>query len=253
MILDNLLILSILLVFLTAIIGTFARRRRKDRVLRDIDDFDITLKRKGKAAVWGRAKVFSNGIEFLFKQPYKNRRNNSATSFLLYKQEYQEVEGLFRFHDDLTEDKQKVRRRSVNAVISKRWYLVFGRLISNFLNTFRDAINESMGLLLTRVRGQSLASSDAHMKQLSTTATSLLGQAYDPILEHHIGDAVILEQTLQDRKVEYVGTLHEYSDSWISLYDCRLEEDGKQREVDVYLPRTITWLRNAGIKKNAAE
>ncbi len=249
MILDNLLVLSILLVFLTAVVGTFARRRRKDRVLRDIDDFDITLKRKAKAPVWGRAKVFSNGIEFVFKEPYVNRRSNSATSFLLYKQEYQEVEGLFRYHDDLSESKQSERRSSVNAVINKRWYVVLGRAVSNFLNTFRDAINESMGLLLTRVRGQDLASSNAHMKQLSTTATNLLGEAYDPILEFHIGDPVIVEQTLDIGKKEYVGTLHEYSDSWISLYNCHLEEDGKIREVDVYLPRNISWLRNAGVKK----
>lgn len=213
----------------------------------------MTLKRKGKAAVWGRARVFSNGLEFVFKEAYKNRRSNTATSFLLYKQEYQDVEGLFRYHDDLTEKKQAERRRAVEAVINKCWYLVLGRYVSNFLNTFRDAINESMGLLLTRVRGQQLSSSDAHIKQLSSTATSLLGEAYDPILEDHIGDTVIVEQTLENEKVEYLGTLHEYSDSWISLYDCRCLEDGNEREVDIYLPRTITWLRNAGIKKNAAE
>lgn len=245
--LDNFLFISIILVFLTATIGTVARRRRKDRVLKDLEDFHVTAKRHTKADIWGAVKVYSNGLEFSFPEPYENRRGNLASSCLIYKSEYSEIVGLFRFHDELNESHKNRRIQQVKAVVNKHWYVVLGRKISNFLNTFRDAINESMGMLLKHSKTRSIyTGTDRQLEELSSTATGLLSEAYDPILEEHIGDPVILEQILDNEKVEYSGVLCEYSDSWICLYDCEI----LGREVDVYLPRSITALRNASIPKS---
>ena len=242
--LDNFLFISIIVVFLTATIGTVARRRRKDRVLKDLENFHITAKRHAKADIWGTAKVYSNGLEFSFPKPHTNRRGNLASSCLLYKSEYSEVIGLFRFHDELDEQHKTRRLQQVEAVVDKHWHIVIGRKVSNFLNTFRDAINESMGMLLKHSRSKEMYSGTGdQLRQLSSTATGLLSEAYDPILEEHIGDPVILEQIVDNKKIEYAGVLCEYSDSWISLYDCQI----LGREVDVYLPRAITALRNASI------
>jgi len=244
--LDNLLLLSIILVFVTATIGTVARRRRKDRVLKGIDNFHITAKRRGKADIWGRVEVFSNGVEFKFSEPYTNRRGHTASSCLVYKSEFPDVTGFFRFHDELNAENKTRRNQQVQGVVDKHWYVVLGRQISNFMNTFRDAINESMGMLLKHSRTKSIYNdSTGQLEQLSSAATGLLSDAYDPILEKHIGDPVILEQVLDNEKFEYTGVLCEYSDSWISLYDCRIGE----REVDVYLPRAITTLRNASLNQ----
>jgi len=223
--LDNILILSIILVFLTATVGTVARHRRKDRVLKDLENFHVTAKRHSKADVWGEVEVYSNGLEFSFSEPHRNRRGNLASSCLIYKGEYPEIVGLFRFHDEL-DDKNKNRRlQQVEAVINKHWHVVLARKISNFLNTFRDAINESMGMLLKHSNRTSVSvGTGDQLQQLSSTATGLLSEAYDPILEQHIGDRVILEQIIDKTKTEYTGVLSDYSDSWISLYDCHLRE-----------------------------
>jgi len=223
--LDNILVLSIILVFLTATVGTVARHRRKDRVLKDLEHFHVTAKRHDKADVWGEVEVYSNGLEFLFSEPHKNRRGNLASSCLIYKGEYSEIIGLFRFHDELNNEDKVRRVEQVAAVINKHWYVVLGRKISNFLNTFRDAINESMGMLLKHSNTKSVSTGTGNqLQELSNTATGLLSEAYDPILEQHIGDRVILEQIIDNCKKEYTGVLCDYSDSWISLYDCHLRE-----------------------------
>jgi hypothetical protein len=104
------------------------------------------------------------------------------------------------------------------------------RRMQNFLNTFRDAINESMGMFLTRMKGTSSMSlfrtQDERLKKIGGEALGAVGNAYDPILERYIGKPVVVElSTESGEKEEYAGLLREYSQAWLSVFDCRVREE----------------------------
>ncbi|MEA3435283.1 MAG: hypothetical protein U9R43_02385 [Thermodesulfobacteriota bacterium] len=89
---DTILLLSIFLVFITAFVGSFIQRRKRDRVLADLEGFHANQERR-----------------------------------------------------------QREVARTANPGLFLRW----ARNLKNFLNTFRDAINESLGMFLTRMKGTS--------------------------------------------------------------------------------------------------
>lgn len=225
---DNILLLSILLVFLAAIMGSFVQRWRKDRVLSDLQGFHATLRLQGGKRVWGRMNVFPNGLELVFARPYLNRRDLKLYSYILFKQSIDDVEAIFRYHDELSPENQSLREDEVKKTANNGWFRRLVRRIRNFINTFRDAINESLGLFLTRMKGTSgsvlMKTQDERIKKLGSQAVGAVGNAYDPILERYVGKYAVIELLAGERVEEFSGVLREYSQSWISLFGCHLRE-----------------------------
>ncbi len=231
MILDNILIISILLVFLGALLGGYLQRRKKDRVLKDMHNFHITARRKGSDPVWGRAIIYANAVELVFTRPYTNIHGNKIVSYIMFSDNLSQLLALYRYHDELTPDNQEKRLVEVDKVINRGWGSIALRQSINFINTFRDAINESMGLLMSRMKGASgsssiIGSQDARLKKIGTQAVGMVGNSWDPVLERYIGRRVVVELSPEDgEREEYAGLLKEYSQSWLSLFDCRKAED----------------------------
>ena len=137
-----------------------------------------------------------------------------------------EIEGLFRVHGELTQDNQQRREKEIEKTRNPGMVRVLSRRTQNFMNTFRDAINESMGMLLTRMKGTSSLSvfktQDERLKKIGSNALVAAGNSFDPILERHLGKPVVVELQTESGKVEYAGLLREYSQSWLSLFDCTI-------------------------------
>ena len=229
---DTILLLSIFLVFITALLGAFIKRRKRDRVLADLQGFHTTAKLKDGTLVWGRAEIFPNGIELIYSRPYLNKNGHNITSYILFKDAIDSIQTLYRYHTELTATNQAVRLKEVERVANPKPLRRFSRQLRNFLNTFRDAINESVGLFVSRMKGASASmlfqTQDEQLKKLSTSVLSATGSAYDPILERYIGRRVVVELQLNDDEIEeYCGVLEEYSPAWISILDCRVAEERK--------------------------
>ncbi len=230
MILDNILIISILLVFLGALLGGYLQRRKKDRVLKDLHNFHITVRRKGTDSVWGKAIIYANAVELVFTRPYTNDHDNTIVSYIMFSDKLTQLLALYRYHDELTPENQRKRLVEVDRVINRSWSAIVLRQSINFINTFRDAINESMGLLMSRMKGASgsasiLGSQDARLKKIGTQAVGMVGNSWDPVFERYIGRKVVVELRPEDGEIEeYSGLLKEYSQNWLSLFDCRKHE-----------------------------
>ena len=227
---DTILLLSIFLVFLTALVGAFIQRRKRDRVLADLQGFHTTAKLNDGTLVWGRAEIFPNGIEFIYSRPYLNKHGHNVTSYILFKDAIGSIQALYRYHTELTVANQDIRIEEVERAANPGLLQRSSRNLRNFLNTFRDAINESMGMFLSRMKSASASmlfqTQDEQLKKLGTSVLSTTGSAYDPILERHIGRRVVVEMRPEDGEVEeYCGVLKEYSPAWISVLDCRVSEE----------------------------
>lgn len=257
---DSILLLSIFLVFVTALVGSFLQRRRRDRVLAELQDYHAIARMQNGERVWGRMEVYPNGLELRFSQPYQNHRGHLATSYILFRDSIEQLQCLYRYNSELSPSNQARRERELRRTHSPGWWRIALRRAQNFMNTFRDAINESMGMLLTRMKGTSSMSlfrtQDERLKKIGSQALGVVGNAYDPILERYLGKRVIVElQTPEGEKEEYAGLLREYSQAWLSVFDCRTRETNRlplgdhlrlslQRDLDF-------WMRVERSERNA--
>ena len=226
---DSVFLLSILIIFFGAFVASGFKRRRLDRVLKDLRGFQTTIRMENKSA-WGRLQLYPNAVELVFNQPYENRRGNTLASYILYAPELTRVNTVLRFHDDLTPENQARRLREIEKTAHPGPLRRFNRYLRNFLASFRDAIDESFGMLLSRA--QSLSSTlltpdnQSRLKKIGATTLGVVSNtAYDPVMEHYLTRRVVAElRPAEDSVIEYTGILKEYSSQWFAVLDCEIEE-----------------------------
>ena len=225
---DKVLFFSILLVFVGAFIGSVMQHRRLDRVLKDLRGFHVTAKLDSGKRVWGRVHLFANAIEFIFSRPYTNRRGNLLTSFIIFSEQMNDIEVIYRFHDELTPKNKKRRLKEIERTKHPGIFRRMNRSLRNFMVSFREAIDESIGLLLSRVQKKAstslLKGQEDYLKKIRHGAIGMVSTAaYDPVMEHYINHRVVVEAGKVDgQRIEYAGVLKEYSTGWVSILDCYL-------------------------------
>jgi len=231
------LIYSVILVFAAALVSSYMQHRRLDRVLRDLVGFHVTLRFKGEQ-IWGRFKLYANAIELIFSRDYRNHRGHSLTSFILFTPQIAEVDEIFRFHDELTPANQQRRLTDIEHTQNPDFWRRTKRSLRNFMVAFREAISESLGMLVSRAQKTGslalLKGADGQLKKLGNNILDVAGSAgYDPVLEAYIFHQVVAEiDRGEESKTEYAGVLKEYSASWISILDCRLYTDNSLSLMD---------------------
>jgi hypothetical protein len=190
------------------------------------------VKLKDGSLVWGRMVVFPHGIELLYSRPFRSRGGFTNTSYIMFSNEMESIQAIYRFHTELSPANQIRRKLKVKRTANPGILRRFARHMRNFINTFRDAINESMGLLLNRMKGSTSSvlfkTQDERLKKVGSSALGAVGNAYDAILERYIGRRIVLELQPDDgEREEYCGVLQEYSPDWIAILDCRIVEERK--------------------------
>ncbi len=218
---------SVALVFFAALISSYMQHRRLDRVLRDLVGFHVTIQGAG-ATIWGRFRLYANAIELVFSRDYTNHRGHKLTSYILFPGQISEIDEIFRYHDELTPENQQRRLADIEQTRNPNYFRRVKRGMRNFLVAFREAISESLGLLVSRVQKTGsmamLKGADGQLKKLGNNILDVASSAgYDPLLERYIFHRVVAEVDKGDQgKVEYAGVLKEYSSNWLSILDCYL-------------------------------
>ena len=224
------LFFSIGLVFVAALVSSYMQHRRLDRVLRDLVGFHVTLQGR-REMIWGRFRLYANAIELVFSRDYTNHRGHRLTSYILFSDQISEAQEIFRFHDELTPDNQQRRLIDIEQTQNPNFMRRARRGLRNFLVAFREAISESLGLLVSRAQKMGgmamLQGADGQLKKISNNILDVAGSAgYDPLLERYIFHSVVAEMDKGDGgKVEYAGVLKEYSSNWLGILDCYLHID----------------------------
>src|SRR4051794_38274271 len=96
--------LTLLLVFVAAIVTALATKWSRDKCLKLLDGYHITLERVRGQTTWGRLKVFSTGIEIVYDHPFVDVQGRQKTSSILYAADLEpQVLGIFRYHNELDE------------------------------------------------------------------------------------------------------------------------------------------------------
>ncbi|HIO92167.1 MAG TPA: hypothetical protein EYG68_04890 [Leucothrix mucor] len=224
---DNLFFLTIGFIFLGALISNLTQWRKRDRVLKDIDGFHTTIEMQDSKKVWGKTAIFSNGMELHFSREVQNSSGNSINSYILYRDDIDNIRAIYRYQNELSEVNIALRKQEIANTCKPQIWIRLKRRLVVFFNTFNDAIGEALNVFLARMKGGGggmiFNTQSDYLKKMGTTALSVVGNAYDPILERYVNQRVVVR--LNDGKdEEFCGFLKEYSSAWISVLDCELSQ-----------------------------
>lgn len=227
---DQLFYLTLLFIFVSALVGVIVQRWRRDPCLKDFEGFLVTVELASNKTIWGRLTVFPNGIELFYADPHPNVEGHVETSFVLYQQEYDQIRCIYRYHDELDVASQALRRDEIRRTYHPSLRRRTMRVARNLLNIFADAIRQSLGTTIAQAKksggaGAVLQTQGKQIESLGVEFLDVAASRYEPILERYIGRRVVVEERQGDGAIEYAGILKEYTQSWIELLDCRVSMD----------------------------
>ena len=236
--------LTLLFIFLTAIITTVVTKWARDKCLKFFHRYHVTLERMRGQTIWGKLKVFSSGVEIVYDHPFVDPRGRRKTSYMIYQQELeQQLLSVLRYHDELDEEHQQRRLKQIHRHVQPRPAAADVAGVRNFVNTLRDAFNAAIGAVVGQYQRMNPASAVLGTQSRSVTqiGQTLLGKfaanAYEPLLEQYIGQPVILDVAdpinPNNATVQYTGYLADYTQQFIAVFNV---EHKTADEVTLTLP-----------------
>lgn len=223
--------LTLVFIFLTAVVTTVATKWARDKCLKLFHGYHITLERARGQTTWGRLKVFPTGVEVVFDHPFVDVRGRKKTSTLFYAPELDGgVLSFFRYAGELDKKSQRRRRKQVRRGFNPGPLRRFRRRVRNVINTLRDAFNAAIGAVVgqyQRLNPGSVVLGTQGGQSVTAIGQTLLGRfagnAYEPLLEQHLGRPVILEVAdpldPNNKTVQYAGYLADYTQAWIAVFN----------------------------------
>lgn len=235
-------LLTILILLALATVLAILRARRRDRCLRALDGFHVTLAEQDGDMVWGRAHVYATGIEVAYPKPVVAREGHLERSFLFYKDQFGTMTALYRCSEGLPADEQARRAKMIDRTANPGLLRRGMRWLRNWMGMVRDALVQAVGMLIgvakTQAPGSAVFSSqEQNVKTLSSEIIGHTGNAFDPLLEQHLFTQVVVEVTADGVKRSYCGWLKDYTSEFIELLDAYANTpDTQSRPVRAYAP-----------------
>jgi hypothetical protein len=220
---DLSLLITIGLIFIITLIGAYMRSIRKDRCLKSWEGFHVTLERTNDKLIWGVLKVEPTGMELAYIDSVQDDRHIES-SYLLYGNEYGEIQAIYRYPEKLSEWGKRRRERDIERSFHPGPLHRLGRSARNFLSTATDSMNEVLGIVLGRMQktGSRYLTDGASIKTMvGTKVLGQVGTVYDPLLEAYIGHRVVVELIEGGEVHEHVGIFKEYSGDFIEILDVQ--------------------------------
>ena len=233
--LDNGLLIVIAFIFLVAIVGVVVKRWKKDKCLKMIRGYHASYLTADGKAMWGDVVVYSQGLELRFDAPYTTARGLVKGSALVYGPEVEaSCLAVLRHDAGLTDPERRSRRRQVERTFRPNVIRRSLRWFRNLVNTLRDAFSKAFSTVVgavikTRPGGSVAAAHSGEIDTIGQTLLSAAGNAYEPMLEAHIGRPVVLTMAAAGKDAgsfELPGYLADYSDAFLAVFnvDHEVEE-----------------------------
>lgn len=225
---DLTLLTTIGLIFIVTMLIAFLRARHCDPCLKSFAGFHVTLECSKDKLIWGVMELESTGLELRYRDSVQEV-NHCKSSYILYSQEYGNIQAIYRYADDLTDENRRRRAKDVKRSFHPGPLTRLGRRIRHFSATASKSIGEIIGLMLGRLRkpiGHYISDiGETHLKNLSTSVIGHVGRAHDPMLERLVGKKVVVEVLDGEDEVhEHVGIFKNYSPDFIEILDVQFPQ-----------------------------
>jgi hypothetical protein len=213
-------------------VAAFVRLLQKDKCLKLLDDYHVTYLAGGRRTIWGDLRVAGGGLELVYDAPYRTRRGLDKTTSLIFSDELNACVAVCRTVHGLTAKERRHRQTQIRRSFRPGPLRRLARWLRNAVNTMRDAFVKSLGLLTgqvakTRAIGGVISSQKGQVDELGATLVGTVGNAYEQLLERHIGRPVVVELAhpagADHPPVELPGYLVDYSDRFVAVFNVEQE------------------------------
>lgn len=218
-------LLTILLILGVGTGVSILQARRRDRCLRHLDGYRATLAEADGDLVWGDLRVYATGIEVRYVEPVHTGAGHLERSFLLYSDQYASLDAIYRYPRALTEEQRRRRADDLRRTVEPSLLRRVGRTLGNWLSMVRDAVTQALsvviGMAKARAPGAAVLATQEHgLKSLSGELIGYTGNAYDPLLERHLFERVVVEITRGGQRTSFCGWLKDYSTGFLEVLDA---------------------------------
>jgi len=245
--------ITIVFIVLATLVAAFVTKRARDKCVVDFEGDMVTLEQTNGKATWGNLSVENTGLELTYPTKYKDKDGHDEASYILYKQEYPNIQALIRYHDELSEPGKKQREKELKRTYHPSYLRRLKRRIQNVFKTVRDSVMEVVNMLMSQAKkttpaGGVLTSQDKQVSQMKKELMGTVGTSFEPLLERYIGRMVVLELAKGDKILEYPGVLKEYTADFVELMDIdySIKEDQPRRKADLVVLRKYGVVRHLG-------
>jgi hypothetical protein len=234
------------LIIICTMIAAYLRSSQRDPCLKAFEHYHITLEQMDGKVVWGEMELESTGFELLYRNSVQDT-NHIESSYVIYGSEFGNIQAIYRYVDDLSEEDLAQRSRDLKRYFHPGPLVRLARSAQHFFTLASDSLTEVLGMVMGRLRkpaGRYIGEvTDVQFKRFSTAVVGSVGTTFDPLLERFVGNKVVVELLEGDTFHEHVAVFKNYSPDFIELLDVQYPQPREvhlNRTVDNTIGKSIT-------------
>lgn len=245
--------LPLALLFIAAMITAIATRRKRDRCLKYFNHEPVFILMQTGKWLWGRFMAYPKAMELVFENPQPDDSGLSKSSYVLYSPEVDGIKKILQPPPDKGTKEHERWKKEIQRVANPSLLRKFRRWVWNMFNTLRDAISQSLGMIIGSMKKATpvgkIAGADKRAGEIGNTLIGTVPNAYEPVLEKYLSKQVVVEMLENDEVIEFSGLLQEYSDKYLLLRNVAYQPEIEfHREMpdrfDIIFPRSNALVRH---------
>lgn len=219
--------LPMALLFTAATITAIAARRKRDRCLKYFNREPVMILMQSGKWLWGRFIAYPKAMELVFEAPEKDDAGLKKASYVLYSPEVDGIKKILQPPPKTGTKEHKRWQKEIQRIANPSLLRRFRRGIWNMFNTLRDAISQSLGMILGTMKKSTpmgkVSGADKRAGDIGNTLLGTVPNAYEPVLEKYLSKQVVVEMLEDGEVLEFAGLLQEYSGKYLLLRNVAYE------------------------------
>jgi len=248
--------LPMLLLFLAATITAIATRRKRDRCLKYFNREPVMILMESGKWLWGRFQAYPKAMELVFEHPEADETGYKKASYVLYTPEVDSIKKILQPPPQAGTPAHDKWKKEIARIANPSLLRRFRRWLWNMFNTLRDAVSQSMGMLIGSMKKSTpmgkVAGADKRAGEIGNTLLGTVPNTYEPVLEKYLSKQVIVEMLEDGQVIEFAGLLQEYSGKYLLLrnvaYQPAISFDAPLPDrFDIIFPRNRALVRHCTV------
>lgn len=245
--------IPLLLIFAVATVAAITARRRRDRCLKFFHRHRVMILMNSGKRLWGNLITYPKVLELEFADPAPDELGLRKVSYVLYPPEIDGIHQILQQAPKVGAEGYEAWAAEIQQVANPSLGRRFRRACWNAFNTLRDAVSQSLAMVLGTLKSKTpmgkVAGADKRAGEIGETLLGTIPNAYEPILEKYLSKEVVVEMLEGTETREYCGLLQEYSEKYVLLRSVPFkpeffEGDDVPDHFDIIFPRSQALVRH---------
>lgn len=219
---DSAIWIPLAILFASALITALVRRHSKDPCLKPLQGCFVYARVKEGKWIWGDLVVYSNALELEYPhgQPFNSYRKKS---YVFYEHNMDSIDRIVRPSPAEGTPEHQKWLAEIRELQDPSPARRFKRKLRNILNMLRDAFTQAFVMIFGAIKKHGALAKmnigDDRVTEVSRSLMTVIPNAYEPVLEKYLGERVVVETVVQEKVIEQVGVLQEYSSKYVLVRD----------------------------------